>query len=139
MSGKVVEAILPCDGCTVCCQGDALILHPECGDVVAAYHTEEHPDGRTMLAHQPNGDCFYLVRGKGCTIWGRRPVACRELDCRIFLGLEGKTLRNLAGLYGRKLDEVMAAAEALDERVAAALVDDGATGPQGAGLVEAGE
>jgi len=29
-----------------------------------------------------------------CTIWDRRPVVCRELDCRIFLKLDPEELKS---------------------------------------------
>lgn len=83
MDGRPAR-IVPCDGCTVCCQGDAVLLHPECGDVANQYRTEQCGDGRLMLAHQGNGDCIYLDRQQGCAIWAKRPTVCRELDCRIF-------------------------------------------------------
>ena len=34
-----------------------------------------------MLQHKPDGSCIYLGES-GCTIHDRRPVICRELDCR---------------------------------------------------------
>ena len=78
---------VPCDGCTACCEGDMILMHPECGDDHRRYKCEQLPDGSWMLRHKKNGDCIYLERGKGCTIWHRRPVVCRELDCRLFLTL----------------------------------------------------
>jgi hypothetical protein len=77
--------IVPCGNCTVCCQGNLIYLHPECGDDASLYKTEPASDGRTMLAHKPNGDCIYLDRKEGCTIYDRRPTICRELDCRMWL------------------------------------------------------
>lgn len=66
-----------------------LMLHPECGDVVADYDTVAvaHPltgKASVMLRHQENGDCIYLDRESGCTIYERRPAICREFDCRRF-------------------------------------------------------
>ena len=74
---------VPCDGCVVCCQGDAVFIHPELGDRAADYETESYL-GRLILAHKPNGDCVYLT-GAGCGIYARRPAICRELDCAIWL------------------------------------------------------
>ena len=47
---------VPCDGCTLCCQNDAVRLLPE--DNHSLYVTEPHPyfNGEKVLAHQPNGD-----------------------------------------------------------------------------------
>lgn len=80
---------VPCNGCTLCCRNDMLMLHPEGGDIVADYETETTVNpvtGRVgvMLKHQSNGDCVYLSRKTGCTIYDRRPLICREFDCRRF-------------------------------------------------------
>ncbi len=34
-----------------------------------------------MLAHKPNGDCWYLGDG-ACTIHDEAPLACKRFDCR---------------------------------------------------------
>jgi Fe-S-cluster containining protein len=83
----VKENQVPCAGCTACCQNEVLILHPEQGDDIAAYEAEEvtNPfDGERAwkLKNAANGDCIYLDRATGCTIWERRPASCREFDCR---------------------------------------------------------
>lgn len=72
---------VPCSGCYACCQGEAVFIHPECGDDANNYLTEEY-QGRRILAHKPNGDCIYLDRDVGCTIYDTRPTICGELDCR---------------------------------------------------------
>lgn len=79
-------ANVPCGGCRRCCHGDAIILHPECGDVIASYDAERtiHPlSGRPawQLKKKPNGECVYLGED-GCTIHTRAPAICREFDCR---------------------------------------------------------
>ena len=73
---------VPCNGCTLCCQGDAIRLLP--GDDPTLYQTVPHDyDARfLMLAHKPNGDCVYLGAA-GCTIHATKPQMCREMDCRI--------------------------------------------------------
>lgn len=72
---------VPCNGCTLCCQGDAIRLLPE--DRAEEYETVPHPrvPGALMLAHKPNGDCVYLDEN-GCSIHGRAPSLCRSADCR---------------------------------------------------------
>jgi hypothetical protein len=72
---------VPCNGCTLCCQGDAIRLTKD--DNPKDYITEPHPyiDGELMLAHKPNGDCIYLDES-GCTIHERTPSLCRSADCR---------------------------------------------------------
>ncbi len=92
MDDKTVT--VPCGDCTVCCKRDAVFLHPELGDRLDLYQTVKS-NGRILLAHKKNGDCLYLDRAKGCTIYDVRPLLCRELDCRLLLDMprhERKTL-----------------------------------------------
>ncbi len=72
---------VPCNGCTLCCQKDAIRLQDE--DDPGMYRTETHPyiPGARMIAHKPNGECVYLG-AHGCTIHGRAPALCRDADCR---------------------------------------------------------
>jgi Fe-S-cluster containining protein len=72
---------VPCDGCTLCCQGDAIRLLKE--DNPDEYLTEPHSfiRGALMLAHKPNGDCIYLEENE-CSIHNRAPSLCRTADCR---------------------------------------------------------
>lgn len=75
---------VPCNGCTACCQHDALRLRPDMGDDLSQYEHEPHdtwPDQR-MLAHKPDGSCIYLTP-TGCGIHERRPYMCRTMDCRL--------------------------------------------------------
>lgn len=78
---------VPCDGCTLCCRGDAISIHPELGDDASQYQTVPHfiPElaakGILMLAHKPDHSCVYLGE-RGCTIHGKAPALCREFDCR---------------------------------------------------------
>lgn len=80
MTDTQLFAVVQCNGCTVCCQGDAIFLHPECGDDARSYETEMY-QGRHILKHKPNKDCIYLDRDTGCTIHHRKPTICRELNC----------------------------------------------------------
>lgn len=72
---------VPCNGCTLCCQKDAVRLLPE--DDAATYRTEAHPylPGELMLAHGPGGNCIYLGPD-GCSIHDCAPSLCRSADCR---------------------------------------------------------
>ncbi len=72
---------VPCRGCTLCCQGDAVRLEEE--DLNRGYRTEPHPylAGALMIAHKPNGECVYLEDG-GCSIHDHAPSLCRAADCR---------------------------------------------------------
>ena len=83
----VITADVPCNGCTACCHGDLVFIHPECGDIASEYQTMRmaHPITNQMgdaLQHR-NGSCIYLG-AIGCTIHARRPSMCREFDCRRF-------------------------------------------------------
>lgn len=81
MASKIKTTFVPCNGCTLCCQGDAIRLTEE--DNPSDYLTETHPyiAGALMLAHKQNGDCIYLDE-KGCSIHERAPSLCRSADCR---------------------------------------------------------
>lgn len=105
---------VPCNGCTVCCQNDAVFLHPECGDDPAKYQIEIADDGRAMLAHKPNRDCIYLDRDKGCTIHADRPVVCREMDCGEVLKAVGEKRLKEMGMHAF----VLAAKSLLKRRAA---------------------
>lgn len=76
-----IEMRVPCDGCVACCQKDRIYLKPSMGDDPRKYVTQVVGNQITLL-HKGNGDCVYLDRERGCTIWNKRPVVCREFDCR---------------------------------------------------------
>ncbi len=88
--------VVPCNGCTRCCHGDAVRLLP--GDDASQYQTVPHPSlpGERMLAHQANGDCVYLGKD-GCTIHDRSPRMCRQMDCRVIA-------QRVSWTQARKLD-----------------------------------
>lgn len=103
---------LDCGGCVECCRGDAIFLHPECGDDVSMYDWEPY-EGRPILKHKPNGDCIYLG-DKGCTIHDRAPVICRELDCRLLVAdarfrdaVQSRKRRKALEKAARRLDRRM--------------------------------
>ncbi len=81
MTKRLPYRSVPCDGCTLCCTGDAVRLEPE--DMSKGYQTEPHPyvPGALMIAHMESGECVYLGTG-GCTIHDRAPALCRAADCR---------------------------------------------------------
>lgn len=72
---------VPCNGCTLCCHGDAVRILPH--EDPGKWLTEPHPfvAGARMLAHAPSGDCIYLGP-TGCTQHHDKPQQCREMDCR---------------------------------------------------------
>lgn len=78
----VIDGQVPCNGCTACCERDAVRLTKH--DDPEQYQTEPHPyfPDTLMLAHQADGRCLYLGRG-GCTIHATKPYMCRTMDCRL--------------------------------------------------------
>ncbi len=46
-------------------------------------------DGSLMLQQKPDGDCIYLDREQGCTIWEHAPSVCRKFDCHEYVVLRG--------------------------------------------------
>jgi len=80
----------PCQGCIACCRHDAVFLHPEHGDDPRQYSYEVAINPLTgapgfkilnQLSGPLKGACHYLGKD-GCTIYERRPLACRQFDCR---------------------------------------------------------
>jgi Fe-S-cluster containining protein len=78
---KPKASIVPCGSCSLCCQGDAIIIHKDFGDRVSDYDCVRW-NGLWKIRSKDNGDCIYLDRAKGCTIHHKRPAVCREFDCR---------------------------------------------------------
>lgn len=79
------RATVPCNGCTLCCRADAILLLPQEGDVVESYDCEmrDLPGigvGPVLKKKAGVNECVYLVDGR-CSIWARAPVICRVFDC----------------------------------------------------------
>lgn len=76
---------VPCDGCRICCIGDAIrLLNGDFDDDGnPRFFSVQHPLKETefMIDHKPNGECIYLDE-KGCTVHDDKPVMCRTMDCR---------------------------------------------------------
>lgn len=98
---REIDRVIPCNGCTACCEQELLVLHYE--DDPADFKIQ-CIDGTYALAQKLNGDCFYLARGQGCTIWNRRPSRCRGLDCRAVLLLGPRAIAECIrdGLISKK-------------------------------------
>lgn len=74
-----------CAGCIACCKNENLALYPEHGDDPEQYEVAlvKNPitgGNAIALKRKPNGDCIYLG-ATGCTIYARRPYACRRFNC----------------------------------------------------------
>lgn len=84
----MAERAVPCGTCTLCCKGEAIVLHPEDGDKPSDYETITVPHplyGHPVFMIKPRSEtdttCRYLVPF-GCSIYAKRPVLCRGFDCR---------------------------------------------------------
>lgn len=88
----------PCNGCTLCCQNDAVRLYHF--EDASQWKTEPHPwfIGHLMLAHKANGDCYYLEEN-GCSIQETKPYMCRTGDCRL-------VALKIPGFFARESDRV---------------------------------
>lgn len=73
---------LKCNGCTLCCQGDA-VRQLSGDDMSLKWVPHQSGGGLMMLDHKPNGDCVYLTL-EGCSLHytGNKPQQCCEMDCR---------------------------------------------------------
>ncbi|MBO9499512.1 MAG: YkgJ family cysteine cluster protein [Novosphingobium sp.] len=107
---------IPCDGCTLCCQSEQVILRPEAGDDLDFYdfewiQTPLYP-GRRMPALRQNprtGHCVYLT-DTGCAIHERAPAICRRFHCaRTFkaLGQMSRARRDALWALGNVLEEAV--------------------------------
>lgn len=80
---KRITRSVPCNGCTACCRGfrDFLEIDPQY-DNALDYKTR--PIGKTLVLDwdDQTGDCKHLTPA-GCEVWNRRPIVCREFDCRL--------------------------------------------------------
>lgn len=75
------QGYVPCDGCTLCCRRDAIRILPNDDPTQFQTIPHDHFAGQLMLDHKANGDCVYLG-DVGCSIHGRAPQMCKEMDCR---------------------------------------------------------
>jgi Fe-S-cluster containining protein len=71
---------VPCNGCTVCCRQQIVLLGDRDEPNIAAYDYRHIGDHR-VLNNKPNGECTHLGP-EGCTIYEKRPFVCRTYDCR---------------------------------------------------------
>jgi hypothetical protein len=114
MRGSAVS--VPCNGCTLCCRHDLIVLKPSMGDDPSAYDCVplspkdvgplaalQPPEDSRWRLRQVGGRCVYATP-KGCRIHDRAPVVCREFDCRRMVrSLPASTLKRLVrqGAYNK--------------------------------------
>lgn len=71
---------VPCGSCRGCCRaGYAIGL----SKVEAAELPHHVIDGHAVILPMPDGACPFLV-DETCSIYAKRPVSCRQFDCRDF-------------------------------------------------------
>ena len=76
---------VPCGDCIQCCVRLSPNLTPEefeSGQYM--YTLLSTPGQHTPNVAIPRGErgCFYLDENRKCSIYDRRPLACRQFDCR---------------------------------------------------------
>lgn len=81
LSLRHVRADVPCGTCTLCCRVYRVPLAPWEDPADFAGLVEGDGHGGWRLRHGTDGACINLVEGR-CTIYERRPAACRAFDCR---------------------------------------------------------
>jgi Fe-S-cluster containining protein len=82
------DSDVPCDsvGCTECCERLAPYLTPEeftSGQYLYTFVKDGDPDKPLIAVPKTEHGCVYLDHNKKCTIYDRRPRACRQFDCRL--------------------------------------------------------
>jgi hypothetical protein len=92
-------AEVPCGSCSACCTASQFVhIGPDEEEALAAIPAELlfpaplSPPGHVLLGYDERGHCPMLRDGR-CSIYDRRPRACRTYDCRVFaaadVGLDG--------------------------------------------------
>ncbi len=76
----------PCDGCTACCREPKLHVDLDNDEVVNFPGAVQRADGKWYLPKREDGSCVHLIDNQ-CSIYDKRPNACRLYDCRIFVML----------------------------------------------------
>ena len=73
------DADVACAGCVACCY-HRVDVHPSVDDV-QHLDCETRGDG-LFLRKRADGGCIHLGE-TGCTVYERRPMSCRQFDCRV--------------------------------------------------------
>jgi Fe-S-cluster containining protein len=81
---------VPCGGCTACCRSsyfvhigrdEAQTLARIPGELLFA--APDLPKGNVLLGYDEQGRCP-MLREDACSIYGDRPLTCRNYDCRVY-------------------------------------------------------
>ena len=84
------DSDVPCGSCNACCRSSQFILVADT-DVAARsvipaellFAAPGMPEGNHVMGYDSAGNCP-MFRDNGCSIYAKRPQACRTYDCRIF-------------------------------------------------------
>ena len=71
---------VPCGGCRGCCRAGYAIGLSKIEAMELPHHVI---DGHAVILPMPDGACPFLVNEE-CSIYTKRPVSCRQFDCRDF-------------------------------------------------------
>jgi len=77
-------ADVPCGTCVDCCsQLSPFLTQQEFESGQYMYTLIATPDSKPAIAipRSTAGGCYYLINNR-CSIYERRPVSCRQFDCR---------------------------------------------------------
>lgn len=90
LADRTQGANVPCGSCTACCRSSQFV-HVRPDDVAALgripksllFPAPGAPAGHWLMGYDEKGECPMLIKDR-CSIYGDRPQACRDYDCRIF-------------------------------------------------------
>jgi len=86
---------LCCDGCSLCCENEAIILTEQDDQSLYETHEIQTPMGLLIaIKMSTDNKCIYLKSGQ-CSIYEIRPQICRTFDCRKFAASFLKKPRHL--------------------------------------------
>ncbi|WP_436126711.1 YkgJ family cysteine cluster protein [Acidovorax sp. LjRoot117] len=81
---------VPCGDCRGCCTSSYFIyIRPTDTKALSTIprqlltHAPGLPKGHSQMGYKPNGHCP-MLKNKNCSIYSKRPLACKDYDCRVF-------------------------------------------------------
>ena len=87
---------VPCGDCRGCCRSSQFIhIKPHETEAFLSipkdllFHAPMTTDGTMMFGYNEHGECPMLTNGN-CSIYEKRPLTCKNFDCRIFTAADIK-------------------------------------------------
>lgn len=100
---------VPCGDCTACCTSSYFIhISPEEKQTLASipkmfqFPAPNLPKGHVLLGYDEQGHCPMLKDNK-CSIYERRPLTCRQYDCRVLAAAGFTTNHDKAKLVDQQI------------------------------------